>query len=335
MHPVLTHDIVIAGAGLIGISLALELHSRGASVAVLDTAAAMGGASTAAAGMLAADDPHNPAELHDLAAYSLSLYDRFLERITELSGLHVPYQTTATIQYLDAASIIRIAEKSVDPRQLAAAALQAARNSGIRLLEQCRELEIHEEHSGVHVRPLNGPSLLAKSFVHASGAWYRGAPAIAPRKGQMLRVRIPSGMSLNEVHRSASIYVVPRTAGPQAGTALIGATEEDAGFDRSVMQNDLDQLRSRAAALLPELASRHIAPQVEAWAGLRPATADGLPVIGRLPDSPNQWIAGGHFRNGILLAPGTVQVLADLLENNPPGLNLTPFSPSRFLKPVP
>lgn len=331
MKSALTHDIVIAGAGLIGISLGLELSARGASVAILDIAGAMGGASTAAAGMLAVGDPHNPAPLHSLAAYSLSLYDRFLVAIEKQSSQHVPYQTHTTIQYQDDGSILTLAERSVDPRQLAAAALQATRRSNIRLLENCSQLDIEESSSGVRVQPSNGPSLLARSFVHASGAWYRGSPAITPRKGQMLRVRIPSGMSLDQVHRSSSIYIVPRTKGPQAGTALIGATEEDAGFDLRVFPQDLDALRSRAAVLLPELNSPDAAPQVEAWAGLRPATADGLPAIGRLPETANQWIAAGHFRNGILLAPATAVALADLIQAKPPALDLAAFNPARHI----
>lgn len=331
MKPVLTHDIVIAGAGIIGISLALELHARGASVAVLDAARALSGASAAAAGMLAAGDPHNPPELKDLSAYSLSLYDQFLARLRELSGLPVPYQTQTTLQYLDDGTALTLAERSIDPRQLAAAALEATSRARIPLYEHCGKVDVREDDTGISARPQNGPSILARSLLHASGAWFGGPPAITPRKGQMLRVRIPDGLTLREVHRSSSFYIVPRTHGPQAGTALIGATEEDAGFDMHVFQPDLDALRSRAAVFIPQLASRDAAPQVEAWAGLRPATADRLPLIGRLPHSPRQFIAAGHFRNGILLAPATAAVLADLLEQKQPAVRLESFDPARAL----
>lgn len=329
MKPVPAHDIAIAGAGIIGVSLALELSARGVSVALLDTVGALRGASIAAAGMLAADDPHNPSALRALSAYSLSLYDRFLARLGELSGLPVPYQTDTTIQYEDDGGAVTLAERSIDPRQLAAAALGATLRSNISLFEHCGRLDIREDFSGVRLEPLNGPSFLAKSLVHASGAWFQGSPAITPRKGQMLRVRIPQGLPLHEVHRSSSIYIVPRTRGPQAGTALIGATEEDVGFDPHVSQTDLDSLRSRAAVLLPKLGSADAAPQVEAWAGFRPATSDGLPAIGRLHGKLNQWIASGHFRNGILLAPATATALADLIEGKAPAVDLAAFDPGR------
>jgi glycine oxidase len=281
--------------------------------------------------MLAAEDPHNPAELRQLSLFSISLYDSFLGRLAALSGLPVPYQTTSTLQYLDDGTILPIAEKSVDPRQLTAAAVTVVRRSRIQLIEHANQLDISEHPGGISVRPQHGPAVETKRLIHASGAWFKGRPTITPRKGQMLRIRIPRSLQLREVHRSSSIYIVPRTQGPQAGTALIGATEEDAGFDTHTYQADLDQLRQRAASLLPALEDPNAAPQVEAWAGLRPAAADRLPLIGRIPDSSHQWMAAGHFRNGILLAPATAVTLADMLEGKAPAVDMLPFDPARLL----
>ena len=335
MKPVLTPDIAVAGSGIIGLSLALELHQRGASVVVLDTAAAAGGASMAAAGMLAAEDPHNPAQLQNLSLFSLSLYDGFLDRLSALSGLPVPYQTFSTLQYLDNGAVVRLAERSVDPRQLTAAALQAVRHSNISIVEHAEAFKISEHSQGTSIHPKHGPRVEAKRLIHATGAWFSsqfsGRPAITPRKGQMLRARIPPTLDLHEAHRSSTIYIVPRTQGPQSGTALLGATEEDAGFDVRTVQADLDQLRRRAASLLPAFGDSNAAPQVEAWAGLRPATIDGLPLIGRLPRSQHQWIADGHYRNGILLAPATAVALADLLEDKTTSITLQPFNPARLM----
>ncbi len=172
-------------------------------------------------------------------------------------------------------------------------------------------------------------------MVYAAGAWtselmagVRAEPvSVAPRKGQMLRVRLP--FALTEVHRSEQVYIVPRTTGPQAGTALIGATVENAGFDTTVHPAALDDLRALAARLLPAFASTAEAPTVESWAGLRPATPDLLPVLGACA-RPGEFIATGHYRNGILQAPATALLMADLIEGKPPTLDLSALSPRRF-----
>src|SRR5579864_4524502 len=91
-------DYCIAGAGIIGLSLALELHRRGATVTVLERGIPLAQASTAAAGMLAAVDPENPSQLRFFADLSLSLYPAYLARIESLSGLPVPFQTAITLQ---------------------------------------------------------------------------------------------------------------------------------------------------------------------------------------------------------------------------------------------
>jgi len=320
-------DVAIAGAGVIGLSLALELHRRGASVRVHESRKALQQASFAAAGMLAAEDPHNPSQLLQLARYSVELYPGFLRYIESLGGIRVAFQTEATLQYLPSGNILRLAERSLDPRQLAVALLAAIRNTSIELCQDST-LKTH---------------ISCGQMVYATGAWTqardlaamqaevtaRVAIPVTPRKGQMLRVQVPQSLPLREVHRSEHVYIVPRTLGEQAGSALIGATVEDAGFDTAVHQRDLDHLRSLAAKLLPALASGREAPLLEAWAGLRPATPDGLPVLGRIGSS-SEFVATGHFRNGILLAPATAVLLADLLEGRPPAVDLSAFSPGRF-----
>jgi len=321
-------DILIAGAGIIGLSLALELHNRGAQVTVLERDTAISQASIAAAGMLAAEDPYNPPAIANLARFSTEIYPELLARIESLSGINIPFQTSSTVQYLSDGTSIRLDEHSLDPRQLAAALLAAVRATSIDLREHTGDLELADTPEAIYVRDEAGTEFSAPQLVHCNGAWFRGQNAVSPRKGQMLRVQLPS--PLTEVHRSEHIYIVPRTLGPQAGTALVGATLEDAGFDISTHPDDLANLRARAAELLPALASEADAPQLEAWAGLRPYTRDSLPLLGALPFSPREFVATGHFRNGILLAPATARVMADLLESKSPAVDLTAFSPDRF-----
>jgi glycine oxidase len=324
----LVADVVVVGAGVIGLAIALELQERGARVVVVERGKAMRQASIAAAGMLAVDDPANPAELLPLARLSAALYPPFLRRIEALSGTPVPFQTESTFQYGRHGNATRLSERSIDPRQLAQALLAAALSLPIRLLEETALERIDEDGDALKLRTSSGVAIFANAVVYATGAWAAGttlAP-VSPRKGQMMRVRTPDTLALREVHRSELIYIVPRTFGPQAGTALIGATVEDVGFDVAVHAEDLARLRSLAAGLVPQLAA---APMIEAWAGLRPATPDDLPLLGTTLGQ-GRFIAGGHYRNGVLLAPATAAVMADLLTGGTPAIDLTPFSPQRF-----
>jgi glycine oxidase len=349
-HP----DLCIAGAGIIGLSLALELHHRGARVTVLDRSAPLTEASTAAAGMLAAHDPHNPTALLPLSTLSLALYPAYLDRLHQLSGIRVPFQTDQTLQshslatasdkIISAEALTQLLpaltphhhhftlldEHSIDPRQLATALLAAVRNTTIDLRPNTTVLHARSDKNFVQLQTTAGV-LHTSHFVDCTGAWAAATSnlsknKVAPRKGQMLSVAIPPDLPLNLVIRTPDIYIVPRTTGPNAGQAIIGATIEDVGFDKTVHPSDIARLRTLAAELLPPLAT---APQLEAWAGLRPATSDGLPLLGQLPNHPHHLLATGHFRDGILLAPATAHLIAQLLTNEPPSINLTPFSPTR------
>ncbi len=332
-----SRDVVILGAGLIGLAAALELADRGASVTVIERGRILASASTAAAGMLAAEDPCNHDSLRDLARLSIQRYPKFLHRIEHLSGFPIPFQTETTLQYMAGGPALRLKEHSIDPRQLASALSAAIRPTAIHLLENTSVASIETETSGSKLRLEDGSSVSTGAILFATGAWtaetsnaLAGKPlSVSPRKGQMLRVRISPSHSFQEVHRSERIYIVPRTHGPQAGTAVIGATVEEAGFDTTVCGRDLDGLRALAAALLPWLGSAEETPMVECWAGLRPATPDLLPMLGA-GLRVGHFIATGHYRNGILLAPATAVVMADLMEGKSPAVDLSAFSPLRF-----
>jgi glycine oxidase len=347
-------DVCIAGAGIIGLSLALELHHRGARVTVLDRSAPLTEASTAAAGMLAAHDPHNPTPLHPLSTLSLTLYPAYLDRLHHLSGIRVPFQTDQTLQSLPPAStpnkiisaeeltqllpalnphhhqFILLDEHSIDPRQLATALVAAVRNTTIDLRPNTAVLHARSDKNFVQLQTAAGV-LHTSHFVDCTGAWATATSnlsknKVAPRKGQMLSVALSPTLPLNLVVRTPDIYIVPRTTGPHAGRAIIGATMENVGFDKTVHPSDITRLRTLAAELLPPLAT---APQLEAWAGLRPATPDGLPLLGQLSNHPRHLLATGHFRDGILLAPATAHLITQLLTNESPTIDLTPFSPTR------
>ena len=357
-HP----DICIAGAGIVGMSLALELHRRGMRVTILDRSEPLAEASTAAAGMLAAHDPENPPELLPLSELSLSLYPDFLEHLFDLSGLPVPFHTSTTLQALPPSHheiarqvpllssetlslllpdltpgdhpFVLLSEHSLDPRELAHALLAAVRSTSIELRPHTpiRILRSNVDSVEIHTA---ADVLHAARFIDCTGAWGFTSTLpthlrISPRKGQMLAVALPSSLPLHVVVRTPDIYIVPRTNDAAGVRAIIGATVESAGFDKTVYPADIARLRALAARLLPPVAH---APELETWAGLRPSTPDNLPLLGPLPEHRNQFLATGHYRNGIQLAPATARVMAELIAGERPSVDLTPFSPLRPPRP--
>ena len=337
-------EVAISGGGIIGLSIALELADAGLEVTVFERGRAMGEASSAAAGMLAARDPENPAALRPLAELSAALYPQFLAKIEELSGEPAAIRTQRTLQgshelpegcrELTGAEVeefgilandlhfFSIDEQSLDPRDLARALPKAVRAAGINLVEATEITGAKEWGAAVEIETAAG-RWTAEKFVHASGAWaakLSGIP-VFPRKGQMVTVQENGPARLDVVLRAPEIYLVPRGA----GRIVIGATVEDAGFDTQVDEATIAGLLDRAAALWPAVRDARV---VESWAGLRPATPDGLPVIDACGD--RCWIAGGHFRNGILLTPGTARLLREMILGEPLTVDAADFTCARF-----
>ena len=118
------------------------------------------------------------------------------------------------------------------------------------------------------------------------------------------------------------VYLIPRSD----GRMLIGTTVEEAGFDKQTVPETIQKLRQAAIDLVPRLADARI---LEAWAGLRPGTPDGLPILGATP-TPGYFVATGHFRDGILLAPVTARVMGQIVTGRNPELDLDAFVAPRF-----
>jgi len=337
-------EVGIAGGGIIGLSAALELAAAGLKVTVFERGRAMAESSWAAAGMLAAGDPENPAALRPLAKLSAGLYPQFLANIERLAGERIPVRTSRTIQGvrqlpeglhdLDTAELAALApglaagslkffsldEPSLDPRDLARALPRAVRAAGVTLLENTAVTAVNAQARGVRIETDSG-TWSAEKMIHCSGAWAAELTdiPIVPRKGQMVVVEGPE--RLNVVLRTPEIYLVPRSN----GLIAVGASVEEAGFDKQVYPATTARLLDLAAALWPPVRTMRV---VDVWAGLRPATTDGLPVIDTCGE--HCWVAAGHFRNGILLAPGTARVLLEMISGEPLSVDLEPFRCGRF-----
>jgi glycine oxidase len=346
-----TSDVVIAGAGIIGLSVAMELRQAGASVAVLDRGEPGREASSAAAGMLVTSDPDTPPMLRPLAVASAAMYPSFVEEVELRAEQNVGYENRGAVYVADEKEELSIAplrsgesrrlepaladyprvflfeEQSVDPRLLAQAAAAAAKQMGITVHHESgvQRVSLTREHQ-LQVEA-GRRSYTTATFVNCAGAWAREIVGVEapsrPLKGQMLAV-IPQKLNLRRVVRSRHVYLLPR----QDGRVIIGATVEEAGFDKAVNPATIQELHHAAARLVPRIGEARV---IDAWAGLRPGSPDGLPIMG--PGAlPGTYIATGHFRNGILLAPITAVLMSELIQGKTPRMDMSPFSPNRFAK---
>jgi len=217
-------------------------------------------------------------------------------------------------------------ERSVDPRGLSAAALQAAKRHGVDVSsgEEVTAVNLSDGRvSGVVTRKT---AFLAPKVVNCAGAWSgQIAPHAFPTrpvKGQMLCLVAPSRGLMKHVIRSPEVYLIPRSD----GRILVGTTVEEAGFDKRTNVATIQRLHRAAVALVPELRNAKI---LEDWAGLRPGTPDALPILGATA-TPGYYVATGHFRDGILLAPITARMMGQVIGGKSPDYNLDAFSPARF-----
>ena len=359
-------DAIVVGAGVIGCAVGRELARRGARTAILESRMAGGGATQASAGVLA---PYIEAPaggpLHDLTVRSLALYDGFIAELEQNTGLSVEYRRCGTLeiaidshaagrlasmeQWVRAAGVearwldakeTAVLEPALGPSQggllvpahgyvragqLTTALLEAASRHGAVFLAGHTVERIAHNGDGVHVT-VGGETHRTATVVVAAGSWSgrvaSDAPPVKPIRGQLLHLRW-NGPRITRVLWSESCYIVPWLD----KTVLVGATVEDVGFDERATAGGVSALLQAACGLLPEAAD---ATFVEARAGLRPATPDGLPIIGRSHEHPALVYATGHYRNGILLAPLTGELVTELLVSGRPPELMVPFTPDRF-----
>jgi glycine oxidase len=354
-------DVIIIGGGIIGLSLAISLCKQGLRVLVVERGEPGREASHAAAGMLVGSGAEIPPALRILADESARLYPEFVHELEDESGTQVDLRDQGTILIsasgnfpesaeplsseqlpcLEAGLVVPgrerpglhesarisaayLSERSVDPRALVAAAIKAAHHREVNISSGSEVKGVLVAANRVTGIQTEKTSYAAPVVVNCAGAW---AGCIGPHrfpvrpvKGQMLAVT--GGPSLRHVVRAEKIYLVPR----RDGRLVIGSTLEEAGYNKQTDVNTIQQLFHAALEVVPELAQAKVH---EAWAGLRPGTPDDLPILGE-SEVKGYFVATGHFRDGILLAPITAQVMTDVVLGKSCAHDLRSFAASRF-----
>ena len=346
-------DALIVGDGIIGLTAAFELARAGVRCRVLGSRRE-GAASGAAAGLLAPSVGHLPARARPFFEASLRAYPelvaqlnafepslRILHGLIELlsndpAGSNVPRDATRCsadqVAQLEPSLVaphgarLHDQDGAVDNQVLVRALRSALRRAGLTV--EAATVESLDAGPPLAVNTSAGERITAPWVVLAAGAWtptIRGLPRqvpIEPLKGQMLSVGNPAdGQALRHPVMGEDVYVVPREH-----ETVIGATAEHAGFDLTVHDDAIGQLRRSAASFCPALAE---GPVLRAWAGIRPATPDMLPIIGPDPEIANLLYACGHSKNGILLAPATAGAIRDLIVGQR-APDLSAYSIARF-----
>lgn len=359
-------DIAVIGAGVAGLASALALADAGLDVVLISDARA-GEASPAAGGILDTGHGFAHESTRDMMRTARDLWPAYATALGERTGVPVPLNRDGV---LELAPSIHEAERLralaggdvawLDANELRAlepqlthalGALHFRHDGALNPLVLLKALK-HAVGKHVHIRVmpqtvtaiapgrpddavsltlLDTPTLTtttisAMRVVVAAGTWsgaLAGVPMhlpVAPVRGQLMSV---ASKALRHVVMLGQGYAIPRGD----GRTIIGGTEEHTGFDAAHTAEGVQQIRALAAAILPSLGT---AGMLSTWAGLRPMTRDGLPIIGPDPEHPSVLYACGHGKNGILLAPLTGKLIASMVTGAPTPSDPTPFSPLRF-----
>jgi glycine oxidase len=360
-------EITIVGGGIIGCALAYRLSCQGITTQIFERRELAREASWASAGIISPPAPRHLARA-ELALRSYHQYPGLIREVEQASGISCGYVATGAIEVgndedrqlleqtlawqrangmqvelLDGRAL-HGAEPALHPRftfglyasgagsvlldRLAAAFARAAQLRGALVREHMPVSRIViDGSSATAVETFDGQHRTGGVIITA-GAWSRAlgesidfAIPTVPVRGQMMAIADPP-VQIRAVIAGGGGYLVPRAD----GTVAVGATEEhDSGFDTRVTPAGVVKLTEIVERAAPSLVHGRL---IATWAGLRPGTTHGEPVIGRVPHLDNVWIATGHFRSGALLAPATADALATSISSGELDPMLAPFDPA-------
>lgn len=351
-------DIVIAGAGLMGLTSAYYLSRQGYSVRLIDAGRVGRQASWAGGGILwPLYAWRYPKPVQEMAQAGRKLYPQLCAQLLSTTGIDAEYRETGmlVVDSDESDNAAHWCAENNEPRQIITAgdAAPGLNTQGpitylpkvaqVRNPRLCKALKAHLLSVGVDVVENEAVSdvtecdgkftglrtdkefYAAQNGVICTGAW---ASKLLPRikvypvKGQMLLLRGAPGV-LNRIILNAGRYIIPRAD----GHILVGSTLESAGFNTDTDTQSAKQLKAAFDDVLPALGDLAI---VQHWAGLRPATDSGVPLVGKVPSAEGLYVNAGHYRNGVVAAPASALLLSQLIESqgqdDGPGMHASAYA---------
>ena len=362
-------DVAVIGGGVVGAACARAAALRGLETVLFEPGPDPAAASPASAGMLAAQIEPDDEALLALAIRGRETYEPLARSLKDTTGLDVGFwregiasvafdedgvkrlrdmaawqrqmglscrwlETREALELWPALSpdclgaLLAAEDGAIDPPLLTRALRADGERAGVRASRESITGIVVENGHTVGVRTVAGTVRTGKVVV-AAGAWSArlgGLPRplpVEPVRGQLALAPWPPGTPPAILYYDHA-YILAR-----GGKAIIGSTMERVGFDARVTREGEAQLRAGASRLFPAFGA---APFEKVWAGLRPLTPDGRPILGRDPEVRGLWYAVGHGRNGILLAALTGDVIGDLMTGKELDFDLGPFLVDRFEK---
>jgi glycine oxidase len=363
------YDVAIVGAGIVGAAVAREVAQAGASVVILDRDLPGGQASWAAAGMLAPQaESDGPGTFLDLLLRARGVFPDLVRALEAETGIGLGYRSEGAllvavseedeaeladryewqrgaglpVEQLSGSEARRLepvlspatrtalrfaGDHQIDNRMLTKALWFSAAAAGaeVRLSDRVAAIRVDPEPA---VELEHGTRVEASKIVLAAGSWsalIAGLPRrvpVEPVHGQLISITAGPPL-LRHVCASPRGYLVPRSD----GRVIAGATIERLGYRTQVTAAGIHRVTSVLIEIAPKLADHPIDAH---WAGLRPGTPDGLPILGPDPEHPELIYATGHYRNGILLGPLTGRIIAAVALGREPEVDLEPYSVTRF-----
>lgn len=359
------HDYVIVGAGVIGLLTARELALSGARVLVLERGEAGRESSWAGGGILSPLRPwQQPDAVTSLVQWGQTTYPHLVQDLLEETGIDAQWRRCGLLMLdedrhetvaagawarlnhmpMDPLRAHEVAEKVrglglVDPEglwwpevaqvrnpRLVQALKESLGHKGVTLREGEQVQRLIREKDRIVGVETSREKIPAGTVIVATGAWTKALLGdlnldleVEPVRGQIILYRADRRL-FSPVISYGDHYLIPRSD----GHILVGSTVEHAGFDKSTTEAGRQTLEAAARAVMPALADY---PVVQHWAGLRPGSPRGIPVIGPHPAVRGLYLNTGHFRNGLSLAPGSARLLVDLMFDAAPTLDPAPYLP--------